>query len=77
MISIKLNVFFIISKKVKTKKNKNKNSGHSVNHELARSGRGLARSEPKKPKFKRTGKTKVLTLKFFRLNESVHGLPAV
>ena len=58
MVSIKLKIFFIISKKLKTKK---KNPGHPVNRELAR-------SEPKKPRFKWARKIKALTLKFFQLN---------
>ena len=70
---LKLNVFFIISKKLKTKK---KNPGHPVNRGLARSGRGLIRSGPKKPGFRRAGKTKDLTLKIFRLNGPARGPPA-
>ena len=69
---LKLNVFFIISKKLKKKKN----SGPPVNRGLARSGRGLARSGPKKPGFKRAEKSKDLTLKFFRLNGPARGPPA-
>ena len=64
-----MNVFFIISKK-------KKNPGHPVNRGLARSGRGLIRSGPKKPGFKRAEKTKDLTLKIFRLNGPARGLPA-
>ena len=60
MISTKLKVFFIISKKLKTKK---KNSNHSVN-------RGLARFGQKKLEFKCTEKIKALTLEFFQLNRS-------
>ena len=75
MISIKLNVFFIISKKLKTKKKKN--FGPPVNRGLARSGRGLARFGPKKPGFKRAEKSKDLTLKFSRLNGPARGPPAL
>ena len=64
---LKLNVFFLISKK--------KNPGHPVNRGLVRSGRGLIRSGPKKPGFKRAEKTKDLTLKIFRLNGPARGPP--
>ena len=67
---LKLNVFFIISKKLKKK-----NSGHSVNCELAQSSHGLIRSGSKKSEFKRAKKTKTLILKFFQLNGSICGPP--
>ena len=63
---LKLNIFFIISKKILKK----------IRATRLIAGRGLIRSEPKKPQFKRAGKTKDLTLNFFRLNGPTRGPPA-
>ena len=56
MIGIKIESIFIISKKLK------KNTGHPINSRIAQSGRGLARSGPKNPGFKRDNEMKDLTL---------------
>ena len=68
---LKLKVFFIINKKLKTKK---KNLDHRINRGLAWSDRGLARSRSKKSEFKQIRKIKILTLNFFWLNRPTREL---